>query len=236
MEELNRYSVQDSKFSTVHFEGRECIRKETRLNVHLGIHWCDLEKAIIHYVTKLTSAGIPVPEIYKSEANQERLIYICEFKGPNILQYMRKIAPNDLLPEKKVLDRIFSILRKAQNARLNFDPHIKNFVWNGVELAYVDFTPPWVDSYYDVRLSLACEHEKKILKDFFSCMEPQQLGYHFAADFLKMDPIYMSTMPRLFSILGEHNLIQGNFDAFVTRVNKIKEIEQQREREKLFLL
>jgi len=231
---LRQFSVLDSRFDCFEEGGVTLIRKETRLHRDLQRSSRDLDRLIRRYVGLLQEARVPLPAIVRSEAEGERLVYVCEYKGPNILQALEGLP--EILKDPALLPQIFSILQKAQESHLNFDPHIKNFVVDQGVVSYVDFTPPWLPEYYEIRLSVASSEEREILTPFYRCMEPENLGYHFCSDFLKMDAANLAFMPELYRLLEKKGLIQGDYKGFLGRCEQIKNDELRRERNGVYLL
>lgn len=236
MTNLNQYSFQDSKFKILDQNGQKVIQKETRLNPQLKTEWNKLFQQILNYVDTLKKADIPLPKIRETDANEERILFICDYKGPNILQSLDSSRPETLFDKPETLDQVLTILKKAQDSKIHFDPHIKNFVTDNDKVYYVDFTPPWNEDYFELRLSLGNKQDREILVPFFGCMHPDVLGYHFAADFMKMDNSYREIMPSLFAILKKKELVEGTFEEFIQKASEIIKKERLREKEGTFLL
>lgn len=237
MDEFSRFSVNDAKFNRLTRDGRSCIRKETRLHRTLQSRWLSVFRLILQYAEDLRMAEVPIPEIVEASAVAEGIHFICEDRGPNIVQCLKSTEPEALLEETAVLDQTLEILKKAQKAGAYFDPHIKNFVVSDGKVYYVDFTPPWIGGYFDLRLSMASPAEREILTPFFECMNPKMLGYHFAADLIKMDPAYLRMLPTLHAKLAGKGLLQENdFDIFLKKAENIRLTELRREHEGVFLL
>ena len=135
-----------------------------------------------------------------------------------------------------IFDQMFVIIEKAQHAKLHFDPHPKNYVVLDGNLSYVDFTPPWLEGYFNLRLSKAQGEEVKILQDFFGCMHFEELGFHLAGDLIKIDHDNYKNLPFLHQRLIERGLISKSYDEFITRAESIIEKEKRREKNNVFLL
>lgn len=236
MPNLEKFSVLDSRFERLMSDEGLLIRKETRLNPKLGPYYKELQRLTDQYVRLLQEARIPTPKVVRSEADEARLLFVCEYKGLNILEFLEKGGLEALLSRSELLNQILEIIRKAQRRALNFDPHIKNFVVDHKAVYYVDFTPPWLQEYYDLRLSVATKVEQEILLPFYRCMEPENLGFHFCSDFLKMDRSNISFMPELHQILRKREMISGDYGAFLGRCEQIMNDELRRERQGVYLL
>lgn len=236
MNDLSKFSVHDAHFSEIIAEGQRRIRKKIRLNPLFKPHGGTIYRLILEYVDSLRKAGIPLPSIRESDVNEEEISFVCDFNGPNILQLIDASRSESLFDEPSLLDQVLSILKRAADAKIHFDPHIKNFVVDQGKVFYVDFTPPFGQAYFDLRLSLADDHDRNILIPFFGCMHPEVLGYHFAADFMKLDSHYRKIMPRLFLLIREKGLAADPFEDFMEKAGEIIRKERHREKERVFLL
>lgn len=236
MTRFESFTVQDATFRRIRSEQGEVIRKETRLHRILQTHWSDIARWIASYAHSISAAGIPVPKVVATAASHEGIVYQCEYLGPNLVQILDGEPLESLVTKESLLNQVFGILDKVRQAGLNLDPHIKNFVTRDEAVSYVDFTPPWVDDYHELRLSVASPAEREILIPFFQCMRPENLGYHFAADLLKMSETCREILPELYRKLLTRNLVEGNYESFMERVLWIKDSELRREREGVFLL
>jgi hypothetical protein len=236
MNDLSKFSVNDAHFSEIIAEGGKRIRKRIRLNPLFKPHGETIYRLILDYVDSLRKAGIPLPSIRESKASAEEISFLCDFNGPNILQTIDASRPESLFVEPALLDQVLSILKRAADAKIYFDPHIKNFVADQGKVFYVDFTPPFGQAYFDLRLSVADDHDRNILIPFFGCMHPEVLGYHFAADFMKLDSHYRKIMPRLFPLIKEKGLAADPFEDFIGKAEEIIQKERRREKERIFLL
>lgn len=234
--EFTQYSFQDSRFDIISDGKQKLIRKATNLNNTLAPHWNSIYTEVLQYFQTLVDLNMPIPSLIETTANANSFTFICSFQGDNVMNLLDPNKPQLLLEQEGMLKQVLDILKQAQEGNIYFDPHIKNFVIQNGTVHYVDFTPPWTKNYFDIRLSIANDKERNILIPFFDCMKPQTLGYHFAADFLKMSSQYQSIMPTLFDILSKTNLVEGTFENFLNIANDIMKKEKTRERENTFLL
>ena len=236
IDDLNRFSFQSSRFKIEETHGRKLIHKETEINSLLAPSSQVLFGLIGSYQQEIQRCGIPLPQVLSSTSHPEKFLFVCAYEGPNVLQLLEGKPTAELLGQKEILNQVLDILKLAQGGNLYFDPHIKNFVFNGSQVFYVDFTPPWGKGYFDLRLSVAQPFEREILEPFFDCMRPETLGYHFAADFMKMSRAYLSIIPELYERMKEKNLVTGTYDHFLKIADSIMQRELKREREKVFLI
>ena len=93
------------------------------------------------YREQLTAAGVPMPGVAGSRVTDGAIVYLCEDGGLNLVE--RYEHPEDLTGgHADVLASAVGIIKRAIDAGLAIDPHIKNFVGENADLAYVDFSPP----------------------------------------------------------------------------------------------
>ncbi|MBI2668821.1 hypothetical protein HYX14_03180 [Candidatus Woesearchaeota archaeon] len=229
-QDLGMYSVQKSSFRVFDQEGEKFIEKKIRLQA-LKEHQHSIQGMIKTYAAKIREAGILFPRIVS--VDPDRCQYTCEYQGENLLQACPR--PHDIL-ENLNLDAILDILRLAQLRCLGLDPHIKNFVVGRSGVHYVDFSPPLIEDYFALRLSLCSPAEREILQVNFDYFKSPLLGYHFAGDLLKMDEQFYSEMPLLFERLARRKIVGENYADFLAKAEKIKEIERTRDRMGILLL
>jgi hypothetical protein len=127
---------------------------------------------------------------------------------------------------KKYLSKAIKEIEKAVLNEVNLDPHIKNFVIENDEVSFVDFTPPYIDEFIDLRMSVALDSEKIIAKKNFEYFGPEYLYYHFVGDFFNVKKNISQTL-----LKEIYNLIHQ----FINQSKKIRSLEDKRMRNGIFL-
>ena len=188
------------------------------------------------YIEQLQKANIYFPAVKTATRGENYFLFLCEYKGINGVQYIEEYGFPMFLAPGGFLNQMFEIIRQAQHQKISLDPHIKNFVFDGEKVWYVDFSPPWGKEYYQLRFSVASGEEKKILRSFFSCFEPKQLGYHAASDLLKTDSSSLAMMPKIYDALHKRGMVTSLYEYFLEEGSRIREAEATREMKDLFLL
>jgi len=234
--DLSDFSVLGTSIEIVNSNGDIIIKKETQLHESFKENEEDIFIMICQYIQKLKKAKISIPRILYKNCEKEKIIFHCEYAGENIVNKVKRSQIHDTINNTNIFEQIFEMLTKIQKAKIYFDPHPKNYVLLDGNISYVDFTPPWVKKYFILRLSYANKKEKKILKDFFGCMHYKEIGYHLAADILKVDQNNYDVLSLLYSKMKEIKIINNNYDKFVERVESIINKEKVREVENLYLL
>ena len=235
--DLASLSVNDSSMQILSRGGKKSIKKITRLNKHFKTHVSTVFDYTLIYVEKLKDAGISLPEIYEAYFTEDELVFECEYVGENILNFLDPDNFEETIENRTIFPFILDCLKKAQNADINFDPHPKNYVLEEGVLTYVDFTPPWYDDYYSLRLESSLDvTEKSVLAEFFDCFRPVNIGYHLAGDLLKMNPALEEKLPLLFEELLKEEIVSGDYLNFVTKAKEIKRREILREESNFYLL
>lgn len=230
------FTVNNARFSKEEYNGVPVFRKEVAVNSKLQNFWLKLHEATLCYYHLLLKAGIPAPKIVETSANCEQLTFVCESRGQNVIEHLDSVSLKDVLEQGKILEQVLAIIKSAQKNSLYLDPHIKNFTIDDGHVWYVDFTPPWLPVYFDLRLSVATDHEKAILRPFFECMHPKVIGFHFVSDFIKMDKDNSQSLSLIFEKLAAMGLIKEDYDHFCREVERIKKTELAREREQVFII
>ena len=229
--------MNDSSIEIITDGSKRYIRKVTRLNDSIKKEIKSVYDLTINYIEQLKNADIVIPSIFESQYTNEEIIFICDYVGENITEYVHPDRFEKTLRDEQIFEFIFSCLKKAQNANINFDPHPKNYVIDQDIMTYVDFTPPWLQDYYDLRISNSSSHkEESIMKNFFRCFHPEEIGYHLAGDLIKMHNNIYPFLPLLHEKLLERNIISGDYNHFLTRAESIKDRELAREENNIYLL
>lgn len=233
----SNFSVLDSLFELERQNGIDCIRKTIRLNEMLKPFALRIFALTCQYIESILQCNIEFPELFEIALRCDQIVFLAEYRGTNLVEYYRKNCSLKFMDDWNVIEQVLSIIKKAQSAKINFDPHIKNFVIdNDGRVYYVDCTPPWVDEYFKIRLSLSDDAEKKVLTEYFSCLRHDMLGYHFCSDLLKVDQDYEVQIPRFFDILKERGMIESDHHRYLYLLKDIRTKEGARENMGLFLL
>tara|TARA_Y100000590_G_C15663310_1_gene993513 strand:+ start:368 stop:1099 length:732 start_codon:yes stop_codon:yes gene_type:complete len=234
---LASFSVNDSSMEIIEDGLNRKIRKIIRLNESIKKEVSLVFKYTLNYIEQLKDAGIDLPKIYENYHTDEEIIFVCEYMGENITDYVQPNRFETTLKDENIFQYMFDCLKKAQNADINFDPHPKNYVLQDGIITYVDFTPPWHQNYYDLRISNSSnESEEKVMKEFFLCFHPNEIGYHFAGDLLKMHDNIYPMLPLLYKELSSRNIISSSYKDFISKAEMIKKRELAREENNIYLL
>ncbi|MDA0797054.1 MAG: hypothetical protein O2884_00010 [Chloroflexi bacterium] len=220
--------------------GQLLLEKTICCNVSLPFSLEELVQHMLGYQDSLIAAGVAMPTLVDIRVDDGCVVVLCEDGGANLVD--RYVTPERFVaaPEKPITE-VVAVLKKVIDAGLSIDPHVKNFVGEAGSLLYVDMSPPLTESYVAARLSLATratgDSEYQILKDNFSYFQPEFLPYHFAGDFLNVDPTAEKIFPDIHSVLRDQGLIEGvGLDEFAARVKGIRELENLRLSKGLFMI
>ena len=232
----DRFSVHNTRIRRRTVNGAPFVEKTIRPNTPLPLSPAELMREMDAYCAALTGAGVPMPSIAGQWEDGEGVVYLCEDGGPNLVE--RYAAPDPSDPEQaEALRGVAAIIRSAVQAGLPIDPHVKNFVGEGGKLQYVDFSPPLTDAYVEARCAAAQGEERRILGENFSYFRPEFLPYHFAGDFLNVDPTTERLFPALRALLTEAGLLAGVSPAdFAAQARAIRALEDLRLREGVYLI
>lgn len=236
MSGANRFSVNNTQVRRLTVDGKALVEKTIHCNVPLLATSADLKAEMDAYRGQLTSAGIPMPPLTESHVSGDTIVYVSEDGGLNLVE---RYEEPDLLTDghSDVLRSAIGIIKRAIDAGLAIDPHIKNFVGEGTDLAYVDFSPPLTMAYVEARCAVAGEDERAILRENFAYFTPYFLPYHFAGDFLNIDPGAERLFPALHDLLTVSGLLSGvDLAAFVSQARAIRALEDRRLQERIFLI
>ena len=235
MVNYSNYSVINSNVEIVKINGKYLIKKIIKNNVNLGVSQAFLNRLIQKYVKQIHSAGINLPKIISYEVGNDDITYYCIPKGKNILEVFDL---NELIlgKGKKYLSKAIKEIEKAVLNEVNLDPHIKNFVIENDEVSFVDFTPPYIDEFIDLRMSVALDSEKTIAKKNFEYFGPEYLYYHFVGDFFNVKKnISQTLLKEIYNLINQQASIKGSFHQFINQSKKIRSLEDERMRNGIFL-
>jgi hypothetical protein len=236
MASANRFSVNNTRIRRFTANGGPLVEKTISCNAPLPVTAAELKAEMDAYREQLTAAGIPMPRVAESHVTEESIVYLCEDGGPNLVE---RYEQPELLTNGRtdVLTSAIGIIKRAIDAGLAIDPHIKNFVGEDADLAYVDFSPPLTMAYVEARCAVAKGAERDILRENFAYFTPYFLPYHFAGDFLNVDPAADRLFPALHSLLTDAGLLSGvPLAEFVSQARAIRSLEDRRLRERIYLI
>lgn len=217
-------------------EAGPTILKETKLNSSFFGHEKKLILLIEQYADRLRSSKIKIPIVYEIYFKNNSIFSLCEFAGESILELMNSRKIEHTILKTNIFQQILEILKSVQISKIDFDPHPKNYVLRDGKLSYVDFTPPWLPEYYELRIEKANSNEIDILNDFFSCMHYKEMGYHLAGDLIKIDKNNVSHLPLIYEEMKKIKLIDKDYGFFQARSKLIIRKEREREEQNIFLL
>ena len=233
----DRFSVHNTRIRRRAVNGVSVVEKTIRPNAPLPLSLAELAREMDAYRAALTGAGVPMPAVSERwEDGAGGVVYLCEDGGPNLVE--RYAAPDPRVPDQAdALAEAVSVIRRVVEEGLPLDPHIKNFVGEAGRLRYVDFSPPLTDAYVEARCSAAQGEERRILRENFLRFQPEFLPYHFAGDFLNVDPSAERLFPDLHEMLTESGLLAGvPFADFAAQARAVRAIEDLRLREGVYLI
>ena len=233
---LSAFSVNDLEINRIRYDSKDAIIKTTKLNPSMGKISEQVFDQINLYIESFIDAKINIPTILHREFSTEEIVYICEDAGDNVFASFLPKNIKKTIEDGEVLASIFDTLYKAQSHNIHLDPHPKNYVVNDEVIKYVDFTPPYSQEYYDLRLSVASENQKPVLNDFFKCFEPSEIVIHFLGDLLKIDREIYDYAETIFELIKERNLTKLDYKNFLLRAEEVVIREKKREGEGIFLL
>ena len=243
VEYTNHYSVNNTRTRREVVGGQLLLEKTICCNVSLPFSLEELVQHMLGYQDSLIAAGVAMPKLVDIRVDDGCVVVLCEDGGANLVD--RYVTPERFVaaPEKPIAE-VVAVLKKVIDAGLSIDPHVKNFVGEAGSLLYVDMSPPLTESYVAARLALATgatgateDSEYQILKDNFSYFQPEFLPYHFAGDFLNVDPTAEKIFPEIHSVLRDQGLIEGvGLDEFAARAKGIRELENLRLSKGFFMI
>jgi hypothetical protein len=237
VENPNHYSVNNTRTKREVVGGQSLLEKTICCNVSLPFSLEELVQHMVVYQDSLITAGVAMPKLVDIRVDDGCVVVLCEDGGANLVD--RYVTPERFVaaPEQPVAE-VVAVLKKVIDAGVSIDPHVKNFVGEAGSLLYVDMSPPLTESYVAARLSLATgDSEHQILKDNFSYFQPEFLPYHFAGDFLNVDPTAERIFPEIHSVLREQGLIEGvGLAEFAASARGIRELENLRLSEGIFMI
>ena len=236
MSGANPFSVHNTRIRRVTVDGEPLVEKTISRNAPLDATLAELKAEMDAYREQLTSAGVPMPRVADSRVTGDSIVYLCEDGGMNLVE--RYEQPEMLTNgSADVLTSAIGIVKRASDAGLAIDPHIKNFVGDETGLAYVDFSPPLTAAYVEARCAVATDSERNVLRENFAYFTPYFLPYHFAGDFLNVDPAADRLFPALHALLTDAGLLSGiPIEEFVSQARAIRALEDRRLREGIYLI
>ena len=235
-QDSNRFSVNNTRVRKLEANGQFLVEKTIRCNVQLPFSTEEIDGLVSMYRELLLSAGVKIPGVTDSKIVEDSIVYLCEDGGKNLVELCE--SPDVLVKDyPEVVAAAISVLKQAADAGISIDPHIKNFVGEGTDLLYVDFSPPLVEPYINVRCSVASgAEEARILRENFSYFAPKYLAYHFAGDFLDLDSSADRLFPELRALLIEGGLLpEVSTDEFAAKAHSIRALEDLRLQKQIFM-
>jgi len=231
--ELNKFS--EVSTSLVHDIEKNIIKKTYKKNTQIDLSINDLKELVDQYIYSLESSGISVPAIIDSYILDDELIYETEYCGKNIVEL--GLNTTNMKTYFSHIDAMMGIIKLAIKSDIFFDPHPKNFVFNGSHISYVDFFPPYSDYLIKKRMSIAStKQEAQIISENFNFFKKEYLIQHFCGDFLNIHKDLIVVFNSIYKKSVEMELFSGSFDDFSTKAKYIRNIEDVRLSKNLFLI
>ena len=231
----SQYSVINTKITHTKINGIKCLKKVISANCDFCISQEDLYLMFEKYIDEINSSKINLPKVLSHKLEKTQITFYCEEKGINILE---KFNLNELIFGKgrEYLLKIIKEIKKAVKYNLNLDPHIKNFVIKNDEISYVDFSPPYIEEYFTLRISIAKKEEKEIIKKNFEYFKPNYLYHHFLGDFFNVDKnISNNSLKEIFGLMENELNLKQSFEKFLSTSKKIRNLEDKRIKRGIFL-
>ena len=232
----SRFSVHNTRIERVVRDGKRMVEKTIRPNDWLSCSLEEIVEEIEEYRRQLRGAGVRMPAVLGCRIEDECVVYLCEDGGDNLVE--RYETPEALVRDHaSAVVAAVAVLRRAADAGVSIDPHVKNFVGEDGDLLYVDFSPPLVGSYVEARCAAAASaEEERILRENFRYFTPEFLPYHFAGDLLNVRRSAEGLFPELHAMLTEEGMLSGvSLEAFVERARSIRALEDLRLKERIYM-
>jgi hypothetical protein len=232
---LKDFSVINTGIRIINDGGQKIIEKRITPNIALPFPLERLMTMTDTYIDQIQAAEIPLPEVKSKHIHGKSIVYACQYKGPNIIQLF---TPHQLVfNEIWLMEHAIEVFLKACMNSVYIDPHPKNFVWNGKELYYVDFSPPYIDSFMKMRIEISKKEERSIIEDNFSYFGPEYLLFHFAGDFLSIEPdLKDDFFKKLYDIVIMITQNKIEFNQFIETAKAIRRLEDLRLSKGIYLL
>ncbi len=230
----NTYSVVSTRTGKTIVDGKPRFEKIYKTNVPLRIDVHRLKRMIDEYIDLLEESGVPLPCVVRSSVEGERILYLTEYNGENIIDLGFTANRFDAFEEN--IRGMAHVISRARDADLMLDPHPKNFVFENGRITYVDFYPPYSEEYVQLRMKTAPESHQSIIRKNFEYFEAGCLAAHFCGDFLNIDPAIESFFPRIHGILVDSGASPGGYDDFVETAIAIRKLEDLRIEKGIYLI
>lgn len=235
MKNDSQYSVINTQITRTKINGIKCIKKIISANCDFCISQEDLYLMFEKYIDEINSSKINLPKVLSHKLEKNQITFYCEEKGVNILE---KFNLNELILGKGriYLLKIIKEIKKAVKYNLNLDPHIKNFVIKNNEVSYVDFSPPYIEEYFALRMSIAKKEDIEILKKNFEYFKPNYLYHHFLGDFFNVDKNISNNLTKeIFNLMENELSLRQPYEKFLIASKKIRSHEDKRIKRGIFL-
>ncbi len=229
----NQHKRKGTSFKLITLGGKKLFVKSFSFNPLVYPEIAEFKKYLLDYIARLEKAKIPLPKLKSSEVKGNKVIFATEFIEGNLLKKIEKEGIESLTRQnRKYLDKIVEILKAAIKHKVCLDPHIKNFLFNKKtgKVFYIDFSPPYTKEYLSYRMKFSHGEDKQFLKKFFKRFCPDELGYHFISDMLKVDSSHENTIKEIYSILRKNGIISAPFDKSMKIVRFIRQVEEEKVR------
>tara|TARA_Y100001970_G_scaffold293982_1_gene445315 strand:+ start:14907 stop:15617 length:711 start_codon:yes stop_codon:yes gene_type:complete len=235
MNKASKYSVIGTEYRIIKQNGEDLVEKSVISNIDLGLSQEQLLVFFEQYIKEIQGAGINLPEVKGYKVLDDRIMFLCENAGQNILEIFNL---NELVRGKgrPFLELTIKEILKAIDGKINLDPHIKNFVIGPDGISYVDFSPPYTKEYIQKRIDKALMSEVTIVRENLDNFLPQNLLHHFLGDFFNVDRnISIELIREIYNLIDKLSPQVEDLDTFVTLSKRIRASEDERIRRNIFL-
>lgn len=229
------HSAINTRVGHVQIHGQQAIQKLIRPNIKELADLATLHRWIEGYLEQMSTANLPVPALLEVTIHQAGIEYICEDGGANLVDVVA--GGKTLLNRADLLDPILKVLRLAQSFGVYLDPHLKNFVWDGEFVSYVDFSPPYgISEYRQAILKTVTADHTSIVEQNLAAFSPDALAPHFVADLLGLENLTDEEIEILRLRFSDAGVQVAPSAEFKLQVAAIQEIEAERRLHSIYLM
>ena len=229
------HSAINTRIGHVQIDGYRAVQKLIQPNIEGLADIATLQYWIESYLKQMRTAKLPIPAILKVTIHQAGIEYICEDGGENLVDVIK--GRGRLLDREDLFDPILNVLKLAQSFGVYLDPHLKNFVWDGKSVRYVDFSPPYgISEYRQARLKIATVDHANIVEKNLAVFAPDALAPHFVADLLGLESLTEQEIETLRIRFSDAGIGIASSAEFKLQVAAIQEIEAERRLHSIYLM
>jgi hypothetical protein len=195
-----------------------------------------IKNEILNYYNEIKKSNILTADLYNLKIKNKKIHCSMSYEGKNLLQ--SGLSYKNYLENLNYVIQCLDLLNLAYKNKIFIDPHIKNFVLNKEkEIKYVDIYQPLTSRYMKYRINQSTSLlEKKIIKKNFDYFSYKYIFFHFFADLVKVNKNFLKYKNLYLKIIEDKYSVKVSKINFLKIIYKIKKIELQREKLKIFLI